>query len=51
MEKLDNMIFVVVEGSIVMDYQWKRIIKLRELRIGSIFSSFLGGFFAKNDSL
>ena len=41
------MIFIVIKGSIIVNYNWERLIKLRELRSGSIFSAFLGRYFHK----
>lgn len=47
MKSIDDMIFIIVKGSVNINYQWKRLIKLRELGPGSIFSTFLGRYFYK----
>jgi hypothetical protein len=39
------MIFVVAEGSLSLSYTWKRTITLRELSVGSLFSTYLGRYF------
>lgn len=42
---------MVIKGSISVNYNWERVIKLRELRNGSIFSSFLGRYFHNTNQL
>lgn len=41
------MIFIVISGNLNMNYKWKRLIKLRELGEGSLFSTFLGRYIYK----
>ena len=43
--KFDDHLFIVISGSLSLEYPWKRKIKLRELGEGSLFSTYMGRYF------
>ena len=46
MKKNDDLIYIIIEGVITIQYNWKRMVKLREISTGAIFSTYLGRYIA-----
>lgn len=45
--KKPDTVFVVVNGSLFVEYKWKRLIEVKEIGVGGIFSTYLGRYFNK----
>ena len=41
----EDHLFIVVSGSLNLEYPWRRRIKLREIGEGSLFSTYMGRYF------